>query len=106
MCARFACKDIPMKLRSLLLSSAILLAACGGSDADDGDGEDVTVGESNTAKVTPGEFELDVQPHGVASNCDVHTHLSLKNDGTSTATLNETVGGMCRLAVQPNFRTF
>src|SRR4051812_20441850 len=96
-----------MNLRTLLLSSAILLAACGGSDAqDDGDGEDVTVGESNTARITPGEFELDDHPHGVASNCDVHTHLSLKNDGGSSATLGETVGGMCRLAVQPNLRTF
>lgn len=98
-----------MKLRSLLLSSALLLtAACGGSDAsdDNGDGEDVTVGESNTARVTPGEFELDDHPHGVPSDCDVHTHLSLTNDGTSSATLTETVGGMCRLAVMPNLRTY
>jgi hypothetical protein len=97
-----------MKISTLCASAAVLLLiACGGEGTQDsGDGEDVTVGESNAAKITAGEFELDTQPHGVASACDVHTHLSLKNDGASTATLTEVVGGACRLAVQPNLRTY
>jgi len=86
---------------------AMLAVACGGAGgADDGEGDDVTVGESNGARVTPGEFELDVAPHGVATACDVHTHLVLASDPTSTATLSEVVGGMCRLAVQPNVRSY
>jgi hypothetical protein len=98
-----------MKLRSLLLLIAVsssLVVGCSGADDSMADDQDVTVGESNGAKVTPGEFELGDQPHSIPSACDVHTHLSLKNDGSSTATLSEVVGGMCRLAVQPNLRTY
>ncbi|HEY8076610.1 MAG TPA: hypothetical protein VIF62_20940 [Labilithrix sp.] len=84
----------------------LVAVACGGAGDDSGDDDDVTVGESNGARVTPGAFELDVTPHGVATACDVHTHLVLASEPTSTATLSEIVGGMCRLALDPNVRSY
>jgi hypothetical protein len=84
----------------LLLSLSAVACATSGEDAASGDEAD-----STGSRVTPGEFELGDAPHSVPTDCDVHTHLSLK-DSPSTATLTEVVGGMCRLAVQPNERTY
>lgn len=92
-----------LSLRSLLLIGVSLLAVACGSSADDAAAGDEA--DSTGSRVASGEFELGDTPHSVPTDCDVHTHLSLK-DSPSTATLSEVVGGMCRLAVMPNLRTY
>lgn len=91
----------------LLSSTSFFSVACGGADSSNGDDADVDEAEAVSAKVTPGSFKLYPQPGGPQSpGCDVHTHLDLKANPSSTATLEERVGGMCMLAVMPDTRTY
>ncbi len=103
-----------MKLKALplllLAAASLSLAACAADTSEPGaapDGDDVSVDEANTAKVTPGSFKLYGQPHAQPNpGCDVHTKLTLAAASFSTATLEEAVGGMCEIAVMPNLRTY
>lgn len=99
----------PLSLKALFLSTLLACAAgCAGAadgDASQDDGEDaVSAEEALKAGITPGSFKLYDQPgHQPSPGCDIHTALELKR---SSATLEERVGGMCQVAVQPNTRTF
>jgi hypothetical protein len=104
-----------MKLKALSVfffaaATASLAMACSSADAGDeshGDSDNVNEQDATTAKVTPGSFKLYSKPHTVPSaGCDVHTALDLKADVYSTASLQESVGGLCQLAVMPNPRTY
>jgi hypothetical protein len=89
---------------ALLLSSTAVFAAGCAAQTDEGD--DTTEADI-TSKIAEGTYKLYAQAGTVPSaGCDVHTQLDLKAAYYSTATLEETVGGMCQIAVLPNTRAY
>src|SRR5262249_28159072 len=64
----------------------------------------VSADEAIKTGLTAGTFEMYSDSGHKPSGCDVHTRLTLSNP--AKAGLEEVVGGMCMIAIQPNARSY
>jgi hypothetical protein len=87
------------------LSAGVLTTGCA-VDADTDESTDATEDELRTT-VQPGEFKLYDEPnHEVNAFCDLFTNLSLVQGSLAQAKLEDRVQGSCKIAVNPNPRSY
>lgn len=95
-----------MKLAYILsiIGLSLVTGCAAQTGSEEGDDQGVSADEAIKTGITPGTFEMYSDVGHKPSGCDVHTRLELGNP--AKATLEEVVGGMCMIAVQPNARTY
>jgi hypothetical protein len=96
-------------MKSLLVVAGLTLLAIPGCAADSTEMDGVSEGALR-AQVTPATVKLyDTPDAEVSATCDLHTSLVLAQGANfATATMEEALGpkSTCKLAVEPNTRTF
>jgi len=95
-----------MKLATILsvVGLSLVTGCAAQTDVDDGDDQGVSADEAIKSGLVAGTFEMYHDVGHKPSGCDVHTRLELSNP--AKANLEEVVGGMCMIAIQPNARHY
>lgn len=99
-------------MNTRLWTTATLLALVVGGAAGCATPASDTTGASNDAvkvspRVEPGTFKLDLAGEvQVDPSCDTHTRLTLRNDPSAEAELEETVEGTCKLDLRARRRSY
>ena len=99
-------------MKSVLIGCAAVMmamstvACSGGPEIDDAEG--TTSEDALRARVTAGVFKLYGEPnHEPTPGCDIHTRLELAQTASgSVARLENTLGGACAVAIDPDSRSF
>lgn len=97
-----------MRFFSLFALTALVAACSVGSDVDAEDDDAISSDEAIKAGITPGTWKLYADAHHEPTpGCDVHTAIELSNYRSgSRIDLEEVVGGVCELYVDPDARFY
>ncbi len=98
-----------VKLLSFAAVGVALTTAAAGCAADTSEDGAVSAEDAILASkaITPGTFKLYGQPNASPNPmCDVHTSLTLSNQGGARAKLSEALAGVCEIYVSPQTREY